>query len=168
MTARAIPRYLARLHGDEDGLAAGAEALAFGVLVFVVGTLLAVNAWVVVDAHLAANAAAREATRYLAETTEPTWAEAMAQAELIAGETLEAHGKHGAAEFDVVEGLDEVLDAASQPDRCRRITVAVRYRVESARMPLVTAWADNRWVTGRHSELVDPLRSGLSGEADCV
>jgi hypothetical protein len=48
---------------DEGGAVGGLEVLPFGLLIFVVGILLVVNAWAVVDAKLAAEAAAREAAR---------------------------------------------------------------------------------------------------------
>ena len=42
--------------------------LPFGVLIFVVGSLLIANAWAVVDAKLATTAAAREAARAYVES----------------------------------------------------------------------------------------------------
>ncbi len=50
-----------------DAGQAGLEAVLFGVLVFVLGTMLVVNAWAVVDAKLAATSAAREAARSYVE-----------------------------------------------------------------------------------------------------
>ena len=52
---------------DERGAVGGIEVLPLGMLVLVVGTLLVVNAWAVVDAKLAASAAAREAARAYVE-----------------------------------------------------------------------------------------------------
>ncbi|MGZ4694068.1 MAG: hypothetical protein ACXWA3_10620, partial [Acidimicrobiales bacterium] len=48
---------------DDRGQLAGIEVLPFGVLVFVVGALLITNAWAVVDAKIAVDAASREAVR---------------------------------------------------------------------------------------------------------
>ena len=48
---------------DESGQVAGLEAIVFGLLTFVVGVLLAANAWAVVDAKMAMSTAAREAVR---------------------------------------------------------------------------------------------------------
>ncbi|MGV3758684.1 MAG: hypothetical protein ACO1PW_03960 [Actinomycetota bacterium] len=50
------------LRGDR-GQVAGIEAIPFGLLIFVLGGLLLANAWAVVDAKLATDAAAREAVR---------------------------------------------------------------------------------------------------------
>jgi hypothetical protein len=160
---------LGRLRREEDGLSGGAEALVFGTLVFVVGTLIAVNAWAVVDAKLAVNAAAREAGRALAETTAPTWGLAFAAAEDAARATVAGHGKDaGALVLEVVAGYDPLVEDGSAPTRCRRVTVAAHLPVTTAAMPLVGAWTVVDTVTGRHSEVVDPLRSGLAGEAFCV
>jgi hypothetical protein len=52
--------------------------------------------------------------------------------------------------------------------RCSRITVDVRYQVPSIRVPWVGAFGSGALeVHGSHTEIVDPFRSGLSGEADC-
>src|SRR5207248_1263005 len=52
---------------DERGQIGGIEAVAFGVLVFVLGLLIVVNAWGVVDAKVAAAAAAHDAARAYVE-----------------------------------------------------------------------------------------------------
>src|SRR3546814_12875156 len=51
-----------RLRGD-GGQVGGIEAIPFGLLIFVIGSLLIVNAWGVVDAKFATDAAARQAAR---------------------------------------------------------------------------------------------------------
>ena len=52
---------------DDRGQVAGIEVLPFGFLVLVAGTLLVVNAWAVVDAKFAVDAAVREAARAYVE-----------------------------------------------------------------------------------------------------
>ena len=47
---------------------AGIEALFFGLLVLVFGTLVVANAWGVIDAKLSAAGAAREAARAFVQT----------------------------------------------------------------------------------------------------
>ena len=59
----------ARCRGDA-GQVGGIEALPFGLLVFVVGSLLIANAWAVVDAKFATDAAARQAVRTFVEGTD--------------------------------------------------------------------------------------------------
>jgi hypothetical protein len=63
-----VSRPSARRWSGDDGFAGGLEALVFGVLIFVIGTLLVVNAWAVVDAKFATSSAAREAVRAAVET----------------------------------------------------------------------------------------------------
>ena len=58
-----------RCRGDA-GQVGGIEALPFGLLVFVVGALLIANAWAVVDAKFATDAAARQAVRTFVEGDE--------------------------------------------------------------------------------------------------
>src|SRR5262249_20666878 len=55
------------LDRGQAGQVGGIEAVAFGVLIFVIGILVVANGWAVVDAKLATAAAAREATRAYVE-----------------------------------------------------------------------------------------------------
>ncbi|MEX1177427.1 MAG: hypothetical protein WEB09_03105 [Nitriliruptor sp.] len=145
---------------DEDGLA-GAEALIFGVLIFVVGTLLIVNAWGVIDAKMAASASAREATRVLVES--PVDVAVTALATQVVADTLVGHGKDPAR----VVGAPTIT-ARRGIARCARIRVDVRYRVPTITLPWIGGLGSGHLeVRGSHTELVDPFRSGLSGEATC-
>ena len=65
-----------RARGDA-GQVGGFEALPFGVLIFVLGALLVTNAWAVIDAKLAATAAAREAARVYVESADAASAESL-------------------------------------------------------------------------------------------
>jgi hypothetical protein len=144
---------------DEDGLA-GAEALIFGVLIFVVGTLLVVNAWGVIDAKMAASASAREATRVLVEA--PEGADRLGIADQVVRATLVGHGKDPAR----LVGAPDVQGAIA---RCARIRVDVRYLVPTITLPWIGGLGSGRLeVRGSHTEVVDPFRSGLSGEASCA
>jgi len=132
---------------DESGFVGGFEALPFGLLVFVVGTLLLVNAWAVVDANLAASAAAREAVRAYVETND------LDAAELAATAAIEGHGKDLAkASVSWVRRSDE---------RCEPVTVEVAYDVPGIVLPWVDGFGT---ITTRasHTEVVDPYRSGLA------
>lgn len=142
---------------DEAGVVGGFEALPFGFLVFVAGTLLLVNAWAVVDGKLAASAAAREAARAFAESPGPGGV-AVAEAHRAAGEAIAGHGR----DPDRME-----LTWASGPrfERCARATVVVTYRVPTLSIPWIGAFGDGVIETSaRHSEVVDPFRSGVPGE----
>lgn len=141
----------------ESGQIGGVEAAVFGVLIFVMGTLIVANAWGVVDAKLATSGAAREVARAIVESGDP--GRAAASADEVAARTLEAHGRdRRRMDAVVVEG--GLL-------RCQRITVEVRYRVPFLALPLLGSHGSAFTVVGRHSEIVDPFRSGLPGEARC-
>lgn len=142
---------------DERGQVGGAEGLAFGVLVFVLGTLLVANAWGVIDAKLAATAAAREAARTYVEAASADVASEAARR--ASEEAIEAHGRRvERSETTLVEG---------RFGRCERITIQVSYTVPLVAVPLLGQTGDGVTVTSRHSEVVDPYRSGLPGTASC-
>ncbi|MFA9432666.1 hypothetical protein [Egicoccus sp. AB-alg2] len=146
---------------QEEGFAAGAEALAFGVLVFVLGTLVVVNAWAVVDAKFAASAAAREAVRAAVEA--PTAADQPGRADIAARAALAAHGGQEAAAVTPLRlGLE----------RCQEIAYEIRVEVPALLLPGIATRTAPFVVIGRHVEVVDPYRSGLDvapGEVpDCA
>lgn len=139
------------------------EVLPFGLLIFVGGALLLVNIWGVVDTKFAADAAAREAARWIVETA----GRAVPAAELhegattIARRTMTDHGKRAPVEVTVGPP-----GAAFQ--RCERITVAVETSVPAIRLPFLGGYGDGFEVRASHAELVDPTRSGVDGVATCI
>jgi hypothetical protein len=122
--------------------------------VFVAGTLLLTNAWAVYDAKVAASAAAREAVRAYVEADRGADAEGLARAAGL--DAIAGHGRDPArAEIEWTVGPDF--------RRCALNTVVVRYRVPTLTVPFVGAFGGGVVETsGRHSEVVDPYRSGLS------
>ena len=146
-----------RLQRGEDGFAGGAEAILFGMLVFVVGTLIVANAWGVVDTKLAADAAAREAARaYVESNGSPS---ALLDAKLAAAETLSGYGRS--------PGLGAVTFTGDAFGRCARVTAVVAYPAPLLVLPFVGRVGRGEPVSAHHSELVDPFRSGLPGMANC-
>lgn len=147
----------------EDGVIAGGEALAFGLLTFVVGTLLVTNAWGVVDAKTAVTAAAREATRAFVEASDAATGEVRATE--VAATTIAGHGH----DPNRMNG-PEMTGAFA---RCSRVTSTVSYTVPAIALPWIGGLGETE-VTGRHSEIVDPYRSGLDArdprgaEPDCA
>ena len=139
---------------------AGIEALPFGVLTFVVGTLLVVNAWGVIDAKLAATSAAREAVRAYVEA--PDAATASARAESAAADAMAGHGR--AVENTTV---DITHDDGRPFGRCARVKVTVHHPMPALRLPFVGGYGHAFDVVAHQSEVVDPYRSGLPGEAAC-
>jgi hypothetical protein len=143
----------------EDGVVGGLEALPFGVLIFVVGTLLVANAWGVIDAKLATGSAAREAARAYVEA--PTEVAALAAAQEAAAQALTAHGRKASSMA--------ITRAGGVPfARCVRVTFEVAYPVPAVFLPWVGGYGDGFTAVSRHSEIIDPLRAGLVGEAACV
>jgi hypothetical protein len=147
----------ARCRGDA-GQVGGVEALPFGLLIFVVGSLLIANAWAVVDAKFATDAAARQAVRTFVEADDPLTA--AAEAEEAARAAIEAHGRDP----------DRVTVAAlGDPAlvRCERVTVEVVYEVPAISLPFIGGYGSGPFrVRSSHSEVVDPFRSGLAGSAE--
>ena len=136
----------------ERGAVGGFEVLPFGLLVFVAGTLLLTNAWAVIDGKLAASAAAREATRAFVEST----ADAEAAAIDAAASVIEGHGRDPAR-------MEVTWAAGPDLRRCAVNTIVVRYRVPTLTVPFIGAFGSGVIETsGRHTEVVDPYRSGLN------
>ena len=143
-----------RWRRDEWGQVGGLEGLVFGVLVFVFGTLLVGNAWAVVDAKSAASAAAREATRAFVESSGDAAAvEAGMQA-------FEGHGRS--------RDRARVVRTAGELVRCERVVFEAAYVVPLVSVPVIGGAGQGLRVSARHSEVVDPYRSGLGPQAaDC-
>jgi hypothetical protein len=123
----------------------------------VVGGLLVANAWGVVDAKVAAEAAAREAARAYVEA--PSGGDAASAAGEAGAAALAGHGRDPRRMTLAVEGGFA---------RCARVTVEVRYPVPAVAVPWVGGFGTGFTVRARHSELVDPFRSGLAGRAGCA
>lgn len=138
---------------DERGFVGGFEVLPFGLLVFVAGSLLLANAWAVVDGTIAASAAAREAARAYAEATSEGEAADAAVAAAMA--VIEGHGRNR-------DRATIRWEAGPTFERCARNTVVVEYRVPTLTVPFIGAFGGGVVTTsGRHTEVVDPYRSGL-------
>lgn len=150
-----MSRLLRRLV-EEHGVVGGLEALPFGVLVFVVGTLIVVNAWGVVDAKMAVAGAAREAVRAYVEA--PVGADAESLARTAANQALDAMGR---------TAREPQITVAGDARRCNRVSATVAYRIPALRLPWVGGLGSFT-ATSTASEVVDPLRSGVAGEATCV
>ena len=143
-----------RCRGDA-GFVGGAEGILFGVVVFVFGTLLLFNAWAVIDAKMAVSSAARETARTLVE------GDGDVGPAVTAGR--EAFG--ATSSFDEADLADPEITGEFR--RCGRIEVTYRCSVPAISLPGGIGWGDGFDVSATHSEIVDPFRSGLDGEAIC-
>jgi len=156
VTARSAPA-VPRLAGDA-GQVGGIEALPFGLLVFVVGGLLVANAWAVVDAKLATDAAAREAARAYVEAPDAVAAERAAVA--AARAAIDGHGRDG--DRAAVRPIGTLRFA-----RCERATFEVSYAIPALSLPFIGGLGPSPLtVRSQRSEVVDPFRDDVPGEAD--
>ncbi len=133
----------------------GLEALVFGVLVFVFGTLVIANAWGVIDSKLAASSAATNAARAFVQ--DPA-ADPSAAARMAASQAISDSGRR-------VSRM--ALTLTGSPARCGKVVAVVRYRVPLVVVPLLGGFGSGFTVAASHTELFDPYRSGLPGEAPC-
>jgi Flp pilus assembly pilin Flp len=142
---------LRRLRRDEAGQVAGIEAIPFGLLVFVVAVLLVTNAWAVIDAKMTVASAAREATRAYVEA--PADGDPSALARDAAGEAVRGGGRD--------PGRLTLTAESEGFTRCQRVTFAASYPVPAITLPWIGGFGHGFTATARHSEIVDPLRSGV-------
>jgi len=148
-----------RLRG-EIGQAGGAEVLPLGLLTFVFAMLLIANAWGVVDADLATTSAAREAVRAFVESPDEPSAHMFAT-----GAALEAMAGHGRSIDSTSVDISYVGDGGWA--RCRRVAVTVRHPMPAIRIPVIGGYGHAFDVVATSTEIIDPYRGGLSGEARC-
>lgn len=136
---------------DDQGAVAGVEVLLFGVVVLVGLILLFAQVWRVYEAESAVRAGAREAARTYVESD--------------GGST----GPAGAAGLAALAqlGFDGGTIAVSAPGgfaRCQVVYADAAVRVAPVSLPFVGSVLGYT-ATARHGELVDPLRTGLDGDA---
>lgn len=155
----------------EGGFVAGGEALALGVVVFVVGSLLVLSAWRLVDGKLAVETAAREAVRGFVEA--PLGSVELDQSALQlaaarARATMVAHrGPDDVpdATWEFIEAVPVIRDGIA---RCAKISVIVTVRIDTVRLPLIGGGLGTVELTGSHTERIEPYRSGLpAGSVQC-
>lgn len=149
---------MTRWSGDEAGQG-GLEGLAFGFAVFILGTLVVANGWAVIDAKTAAAGAAREATRAFVESSMEPSTEPMDRAQDAAGKAMAGMGRDPAR----VTVVPETVEAR----RCGRVTLRVEYPVPLLTVPVVGRFGRGFVAVGRHTELVEPYRSGLPDRGTC-
>ena len=131
------------------------------MLIFVLGTLLIVNLWAVVDARFATSAAAREAVRAATATdADAGTAAALDAARQAAGVALAGHGIDPARAEVVPVGPLRL-------ERCAEVAMRVRLTVPALVLPGIERRVTAFEVVGEHREVIEPYRSGLAGEVDC-
>ncbi|MEX1218720.1 MAG: hypothetical protein WEA11_09415 [Acidimicrobiales bacterium] len=148
-----------RLRSDA-GQVGGIEVIPFGVLTFVIAMLLIANIWGVVDADLSTSSAAREAVRAFVEA--PDEQTAQQRAESAAQQAFQGQGRTaGATSVSISYTGDRGWS------RCSRVTVTVRHPVHVVRLPIIGGFGHGFDATATQTEVIDPFRSGLDGDARC-
>lgn len=147
-----------KLVADDRGSLGGIEVLPVAVLIFVIGGLLILNLWAVLDLKMAVSGAARAAARAYAET--PAGLDGPAAWQRAAANGQEAFAAHrqvpGTATFV------PVVDPGG-PRRCARIVVEASAVAPTIALPVIGGLGEGLVIRARHSELVDPYRDGLDG-----
>jgi hypothetical protein len=139
---------------DESGMV-GAEALFGGVLLIVVGTLITIGLWSLLDARMAAAEAARAGSRAFVETTQANRGAAAQQA---ANDVLAAHQRTTGALVQIRQGSG----------RCAMVEVTVSISVHWLPVAFLGG-ASTTTVRAVDTEVIDAYRSDRSarGVADC-
>jgi hypothetical protein len=151
----------ARSWTADDGFIGGIETLPFGLLVFVVGTLLVANAWAVVDAKLASASAAHEAARIYVETVTGGDGEPAGRAARVAAvDAIVGHGRDP-------DRMSFTMSPGGATARCQPIQVTVSYRVPTLTVPLIGGFGQGFVVSATDSEIIDPFRDNVAGSNPC-
>jgi hypothetical protein len=150
MTHRNNRRHVLRSNRVLERGIGGVEVLPIGLLVITILTFMIIGAWNVIDAKMGTIGAAREAARTTVETFE-----------------IESGRTAGTAAWRA-SGRTSKLEIVVQGDvrRCGRLLVTATAEVAPVPLPLLESWG-TLTVSSIHSEVVDPYRSGLEGEALC-
>lgn len=145
-------RALSERRHDDRGFVAGAEILIFGVFAFVMGSLLVVNVWNVIDASLAVSAASREGVRTFQEgVPETAWEESRARVIEVL------------SDYDRTDRAHSPIIDADGFERCGLVTVTTQYDVALIRLPLFGQFGTMTEVSSTHSGVIDGYRSGNFG-----
>jgi hypothetical protein len=153
-----VPDIAELVEDDEAGFVGGLWGWIFGLLIFVVGTLLVARTWAVVDTKFAVDAAARQAVRTYVQA--PNGQEAGSEAQQAADAALGGYGRiPGEATIALVSGTFS---------RCSLITIKVSYPAPMLVLPWLGRVGHSGRVSAVHSELVDPFRAGLPGTSSCA
>lgn len=142
---------------DDEGQVAGVEALVFGTLILIMGTLVVANLWAIIDAKFATTAAAQEATRVFVESGGGT-GRAAHEAEAAARRAIAGYGRQPSrAKMTIVRG---------DLERCAAVTIRIEYGVTLGAIPVLRRATTTFTVGAEHTEVADPYRSGLRGRCE--
>lgn len=144
---------------DDDRGAAGVEMLPLGFLVFVVGSLMIVNAWTVVDSWMAVSTASREGARVFVESP-PDEAWPATQQRVL--DVMDDYGRG----TRTLAPQPPVIEGDGSYTRCALVTVSVEYDLAFITLPFLGGFGSIDTIEATHSERIDPYRSG-DFEGEC-
>jgi len=133
--------------------------MAFGILVFVIGTLVVVDAWGVVDAKMATSSGAREAARAYVEG--PSQQGALRDANQAVAVAM--NGRRTRSWQLTVRNAN----GSAGYDRCGQVVAEVSTDLARVPLPLLRRAAGTFRIQSSHTEVVDPYRAGIPGTAKC-
>lgn len=134
---------------EERGAIGGAEMLPLGFFVFVVSSIMILNAWTAVDSWLAVSTASREAARVFVES-DPDDAWPAARERIV--EVMSDYGR-----------AERLVPPDAPPgafERCAVVTVTVGYELAFITLPILGGFGSLTTIEATHSERIDPYRSG--------
>lgn len=137
---------------QDRGATGGLEIIPFGFLIFVLGAVMMINSWTVIDSWMAVSAAAREGARTYVESDPATaWPQAQAAVQGV----MDDYGR----------GTRALPAARSSTDynRCQVVTVTASYDIALINAPFIGSFGSFTTIDSSHSERIDPFRSGDFG-----
>ena len=134
---------------SERGAIGGMEMLPLGFLVFVVSSIMILNAWTAVDSWMAVSTASREGARIYVES-DPGEAWPRARARIT--EVMDDYGRADRAQTP--------LEPDVGFERCAVVTVRVGYDLAFINLPFLDGFGSLTTIEASHSERIDPYRSG--------
>lgn len=134
---------------NERGLVAGGDAVVFGALILLAGTLVVTNLWSIVETRTAVDAAARDYLRSYTRAENST--DATRLAEQAARAVLDGRGTP-------LTGLEITPPDPGGFGPCGTATVTLAARVPAARVPFLGELGATE-VTVTHTELIDAHRA---------
>ena len=148
-----------RFRGD-CGQVGGIEVIPFGFLTFVIAMLVIANAWAAIDAELSTTSAAREAVRAFVEA--PDEESAQTRAESAVQQAFQGQGRSAGA-----TSISISYTGSRGWSRCSRVSVTIHHPVHAIRVPLIGGFGHGFDAVASQSEVIDPFRSGVPGDAQC-
>jgi len=137
---------------DQRGATGGFEIIPFGFLIFVLGAVMMINSWTVIDSWMAVSAAAREGARTYVES-DPT--SAWGDAQIAVQGVMDDYGRGGRAL--------PATRSSTDYNRCQVVTVTASYDIALINAPFIGSFGSFTTVESSHSERIDPFRSGDFG-----